>query len=155
MIMAVELNNLTENQIDQHFVKKVVEKVLTAEERPQESDVSIAFVGPGRMRKLNKAYRQKNRATDVLAFPESKVALEKFKIGPTKEVKGLGEIIICPREVKKNAKRFNTAFEKELTRVVVHGILHLLGCDHEKSEKEAKRMEEKEMAHLKALGFNN
>lgn len=159
--MTIEINNLTTVQIDEDFLKKVARTVLEREKKSgqnrvlgrtgEDANVSIALVGQGRMRELNKKYRQKNRATDILAFPESKVLLEKFKVGPALKTQGLGELVICLREVKKNAKKFNSTFEKELARVLIHGILHLLGKDHEKSEKEAKEMEEKENYYLSQI----
>jgi len=144
----IEINNLTTNSIDEEFLKRCVKIVLEGEKIKIEPELSIALVGQGRIRQINKKYRKKNRVTDVLAFPESKVLLEKFRVGPFQRVQGLGEIVICLREVRKNAKRYNTSFEKELARVLIHGVLHLLGYDHEKSEVEAKRMEEKEKYYL-------
>ncbi|MBZ9572883.1 rRNA maturation RNase YbeY [Patescibacteria group bacterium] len=128
----IEINNLTENKIDEDFIKKIADKVLKGEKK--EGNISVAIVGSGRMRKLNKKYRKKNRVTDVLAFGE-----------------GLGEIVICLPVLKKNAKRFNSSFEKELARVFIHGILHLLGYNHEKSEEEGKKMREKEEHYLKKI----
>lgn len=143
----IEINNLTTNPVDEEFLKKNVKMVLDNElEKAKSSvlDLSIAFVGQGRMREINKKYRKKNRVTDVLAFPETKVLLEKFRVGSIRKVQGLGEIIVCLREVKKNAKKFDSSFEKELIRVLIHGVLHLLGYDHEKGEAEAKKMQDKE-----------
>ena len=146
----IEINNLTTNPVDENFLKKVAGTVLDGESK-KTADLSIAFVGQGRMREINKKYRKRNRVTDVLAFPESKVLLEKFRVGPSQKVQGLGEIIICLREVKKNAKRFGLSFEKELAKVLIHGILHLLGYDHERSAQEAKKMEQKEKYYLSRL----
>lgn len=143
----IEINNLTTNPVDEDFLKKIVSIVLEGEKIVKEVELSIALIGPGRMRKINRRYREKNRVTDVLAFPESKILLEKFKVGVVKKVQGLGEIVICLREVKKNAKRFNLSSEKELARVLIHGMLHLLGYDHEKA-KEAKKIKEKEDFYL-------
>jgi rRNA maturation RNase YbeY len=143
----IEINNLTTKPIDENFLKKIAEKVLEKEGK-RGANLSLALVGSGRMRKLNKKYRGKNRVTDVLAFPESKVFLEKFQVGPLKKFSGLGEIVICLREVKKNAKRLNLTFEKELATCLIHGILHLLGYDHEKSKEAAKEMEEKQNYYL-------
>lgn len=137
----IEINNLTTNPIDGEFLKKVAEKVLDGESaswRKKEVELSIALIGQGRMRKLNKRYRGKNRVTDVLAFPESKVLLEKFKVGPLQKTQSLGEIVICLPEVKKNAKKYNTNFKKELINCLIHGILHLLGYNHEKMEEKQK-----------------
>jgi len=131
---VIEINNLTTIQIDEEFLGKVCQKVLESEDK-KASDLSIALVGQGRIRELNKRYRGKNRVTDVLAFPNNEF--------------GLGEIVICLREIKKNAKRFSSTFEKELARVLIHGILHLLGYDHEKSNAQAKKMEGKQNYYLK------
>lgn len=144
----IEINNLTTNLVDEEFLKKVAKIVLEGEHPPvgrvpEEADLSIALVGQGRMRELNKKYRGKNRVTDVLAFSQN----QKFPIIPKSEL-GLGEIVICLREVKKNAKRYNLTFEKELSKVLIHGILHLLGYDHEISSEKAKMMEEKQEHYL-------
>ena len=128
----IEINNLTTNQIEENSLRKIAELVLK-EEKKENKDLSIALVGPGRIRKLNQKYRKKNRVTDVLSFPEKEI--------------GLGEIVICLREVKKNAKRFNSHFQKELARVLIHSILHLLGYDHQKPDQE-KIMKEKENYYL-------
>ena len=127
----IEVNNLTTNLVDEEFLKKVAEKILEGENK-RNTDLSIALVGPGRIRKLNKKYRGKNRVTDVLSFPDN----------------GLGEIVICLREVKKNAKKFGSSFKKELSTCLIHGILHLLGYDHEKSVEEVKKMRDREEYYL-------
>lgn len=147
----VEINNLTTNPVDEEFLKRVAERILEGEKIKKEIDLSIALVGQGRIRELNKKYRGKNRVTDVLAFPESKVLLEKFRVGPAQKIKGLGETVICLREVKKNARRFGSSFEKEIARVLIHGILHLLGYNHEKGEKEAQKMAGKENYYLSQI----
>ncbi|MFQ6049850.1 MAG: rRNA maturation RNase YbeY [Candidatus Paceibacterales bacterium] len=148
----IEINNLTTNPIDEEFLKKVAQKVLAGEGK-KESELSIALIGQGKMRKLNKKYLGKNRVTDVLAFPESKALLEKFKIGPLQKTQGLGEIVICLREVKKNAKKFKVTFKTELAKVLIHGVLHLLGYNHEKAEKDAEKMRKKEEYYLSQIKF--
>lgn len=145
----IEINNLTEIEINQDFIKKIVKEVLKKEKK--EGNISIAFIGPGRMRKLNKKYRGRNRVTDVLSFPEIEVSFEKFFKTELKKTKSLGEIVICLRAVKKSSQELNIPFERELIRVLVHGILHLLGYDHERPEKEAEIMKEKEEKYLKLL----
>lgn len=143
----IEITNLTTKEVDEEFLRRLADKVLAGEKKKAEN-LSIALIGSGRMRKLNKRFFGKNRVTDVLAFPESKVLLEKFKVGPAKKVLGLGEVVICLREVKKNSKRFKSAEEKELARVLIHGLLHVLGYDHEKGEEQAEKMKEKEELYL-------
>lgn len=145
----IEVNNLTTIEVDENLLKEIARKVLDREGK-REANLSIALIGEGRMRKLNKKYRGKNRVTDVLSFPESDIA-ENFKRGPLQKNKEIGEVVICLREVKKRARRFNSSFEKELFACLIHGILHLLGYDHEKSEKEAERMFKKQDYYLSKI----
>ncbi len=149
----IEINNLTANPVDEDFIKEIIRLVLQGEGVKKEIELSIAFVGQGRIREVNKRYRGKNRATDVLSFPESKVLMKRFKIGPAEKMPGLGEMIICLREVRKNAKKSGLVFEKELAKIVIHGALHLLGYDHEKSEQEEIKMQEKENYYLNQVEF--
>jgi len=143
----IEINNLTTIQIEEEFLKKIVQKVLESEKEGNKN-LSIALVGQGRIRELNKRYIGKNRVTDILAFPNKDYNPPATSSQPSVGPLGLGEVVICLREVKKNAKRFSSTFEKELVRVLIHGILHLLGYDHEKSEAQAKKMEEKQNYYL-------
>ena len=121
----IEINNLFkgEEKIDKAFIKKTAENVLKEEGVFNKNmEISIAIVDSLEIKKINNQYRKKNKPTDVLSFG---------KIG-----EDLLEIVICPKEVKKNGK----VFKEELKRVVIHGILHLIGYDHEKSKKEALEM---------------
>jgi len=134
----IEVNNLTTVVIDEDFLKKTA-KIVTDGEKKKAIELSIALVGQGRIRELNKRYRGKNRVTDVLSFSYD----------------GSGDIVICLGEVKKNARRFGTTFEKELSKVLIHGILHLLDYDHEKNEKEAEKMRKKEEYYLSQLEISH
>lgn len=97
--------------------------------------ISLILSGESEMRRLNKNYRHKDRATDVLSFPTFDG--EKIPGG----IKGeLGDIFICPSVIKKN---FGREYNKRLRHLFLHGTLHLLGFDHQ-DEKKAKRMEEVE-----------
>ena len=130
----IEINNLTNTRTDEKFFKKVVHKVLKNEKK-NKIDLSIALVGLKKIKELNRKYRRKNRPTDVLSFLYD----------------NSGEIVICPEVVKKNAKKNDLTFKKELTRVLIHGILHVLGEDHEKSKKEAGKMAKKETFYLEKI----
>ncbi|TFG35659.1 MAG: rRNA maturation RNase YbeY [Parcubacteria group bacterium] len=131
----IEVNNLTAHSIDKKFLKGLALKILKKESSGsnfKKKDLSVALVAPLRIKELNKRYRKKNRPTDVLSFQDKE---------------NWGEIVICPIEVKKNAKKFNSNFKKELSRVLIHGVLHLLGYDHEK-DKEEEKMRKKEEYYL-------
>ena len=124
----VEINNLSAKyrNIDKNFLKKVAEKIIKLEAPGKKIDLSVGLVNPEEIAGLNKKYRKKDKPTDVLSFG---------KLGDE-----VAEIIICPEEVKKNAEESGESFKRELSRVLVHGILHLAGYDHEKKESEAKKM---------------
>ena len=130
----IEINNLTSFKIDRKSFTQVVKKVLKGENRGTE-DISLAFVSKEEIEKLNKKFRKKNKATDVLSFE-------------LREGNRLGEVIICPEMVKENAKKYGVSEKKEMMKVFIHGILHLLGYDHEKSDREAETMEKKQNYYL-------
>lgn len=139
----IGINNLTTNQIDERFLKGIAKIVLKGE-NTKEAGLSVALVSSERIKKLNKKYRGKDKATDVLSFGQAK----NFPALPKNE---LGEVVICLRVVKKNAEKYNIAFKKELAQVLIHGILHLLGYGHEKDEREAKKMEKKQKYYLSQI----
>jgi len=120
--------------IEEVLAEKIAKKVLNG----KKADLSIVFVNKKKIRELNKKYRRKNRPTDVLSFTYSKQA---------------GDIIICSEVVRKNAKKFNSTFKEELKKVLIHGILHFFGYDHEKTGKEAKKMQKKEEYYFKEIKF--
>ncbi len=136
----VEINNLTSYPVNKNFLKKIAREILRKEKR-KNLELSIAFVNKKKIKELNRKYRGKNIATDVLAFPE-------LKLPKTKVKNFLGEIIICPQEVKKNSEIFKTNFRKETINCLIHGILHILGYDHEGYLKEAKIMDKKQEYYL-------
>lgn len=120
----IEINNLTTSEVDEGFLKGVAKKVLKEENR-KEMDLSVVFVSKDKIRGLNKKYRKKNKVTDILSFGD-----------------GLNEIVICLQEVKKNAKKYKIKLKEELARILIHGILHILGYEH------SEKMREKEKYYL-------
>ncbi|MBU1255610.1 rRNA maturation RNase YbeY [Patescibacteria group bacterium] len=160
----LEIHNFTQNEIDEKFFQKIVEKALKIVDVKNDIEISLAIVGDGRIRKLNKMYRGNNRVTDILSFSDKSVlpylakAFPRLKRGKDLEfiqapdgVKRLGEIIICYSRAKKQAQRVGHSLEKELTVLLIHGILHLLDYDHEKGEQEAEEMKKLEETILKKV----
>ncbi len=90
--------------------------------------LSLAFIGPEKSRRLNKRYRGKNKAANVLSFPLEKNA---------------GEILICPAEAKRQARGFGSAPENFVAELFIHGLFHLKGMPHgstmERREKAVKK----------------
>jgi len=143
-----ELTNLTKESIDKKFLIRVAETVLKNEQK-KNFELSVVLVGKERIKRLNKEFLKKDRPTDVLAFPENEELLKRIK--PKEKNYPLGEIVICPEQIRKNAQDFKMIFEKELARVLIHGILHLLGYDHEKTVSQAKKMKEKENYYFQKI----
>lgn len=96
--------------------------------------VSVHLVSSATIRRLNRAYRRKDKPTDVLSFS----SLETPFIPTVKS--DVGEVFICWTVAKRQAREFEIPLKLEVQRLVIHGILHLFGYDHEKSPQEEKRM---------------
>jgi probable rRNA maturation factor len=111
-------------------------------------ELGILFVGERRMQSLNRRYRGKDCPTDVLAF-----ALRES--GPPHPVPFmpvmLGDVVIAVPTATRQAKQGRRSLDEELTVLLVHGILHLCGYDHERNEKEARRMHRRERKILRSL----
>ena len=102
-------------------------------------ELCLAFVNDEEMRKLNADYRNINRTTDVLSFPQD---------GPDDSI--LGDVIISIDTAIRRSKLQRLSIEREIYKLIIHGILHLLGYDHKKKN-EAKVMREKELEILSSV----
>lgn len=135
----IEINNLTNFTLSKKFFIGVAKKVLKGENRLKEN-ISIAFVSPAEIQKLNKKYRKKDKPTDVLSFEKTSDFKEECS-----------EVIICPQVVRENAKESHLSLKKELSKVLIHGILHNFGYDHEKSKVEEEKMFQKQDYYLSKI----
>ena len=141
--MAVYLRvRLTRVTVRQASLRRLAERVLAAVgEAP--SELSLDLVGDGRMRRLNREYRKKDRTTDVLAFAMREAG------SPVSVL--LGDVVISVPTAQRQAKEGGRSLSEELAWLLVHGVLHLCGYDHERSETEARRMKRREQAILRAV----
>ena len=114
-----------------------------------ESELSVLIVDDGEMARLNAVYRQVGHATDVLAFP----MLEGEFGGIAPEM--LGDVVISAQTARAMSLETGTGFESVLDLLLVHGILHLLGIDHEAGPAEAKEMKTKTAELLAMLGYRD
>ena len=110
-----------------------------------DAELSIVLADDSKMRLLNRKFRKIDRSTDVLAFSMGEG--EDSEINPAL----LGDVVISLETAERCAKQLNTAKEKEVYRYLTHGILHLLGYDHQRKH-ERKTMKAKEEEILKILG---
>jgi len=120
----------------------VIQKILILLERPIANELSIALVDDKEIQSLNKKFRNKNKATNVLSFQSN---------GPTPI---LGEIILSYETLKKEAEELFIPFEHHLIHMMVHGFLHLQGFDHQ-TDQEANIMEKLEVRVLSELNIDN
>jgi rRNA maturation RNase YbeY len=112
------------------------------------SSMSLTFVGDRRMRRLNKKFRLKDRTTDVLAFAARDARAPR---PGDMMAASLGDVVISVPAAVRQARQRHGSFDQELAALLVHGILHLCGYDHERSEAEARRMRRREQTILKKL----
>lgn len=99
-------------------------------------DVAICLVSEAEMARLNKTYRGKHGPTDVLSFPASEEASSRRASS-----KSLGDIAIAPTVARRNAKRYGRTLPDELRILILHGVLHLMGYDHESDSGQMERRE--------------
>lgn len=107
-------------------------------------ELSLSLVGDAAIRKLNAEWRQKDKATDVLSFPLG----EWVGVGP----RALGDVVISVMTARRQARERGVALEAELNRYLAHGVLHLLGLDHQRPS-EARKMAAMETQLLGAEGM--
>lgn len=114
-------------------------------------ELAVRIVGARESRRLNARYRGHDRPTNVLSFPVDGAV---WPCGAAAAAKPLGDLVICSPVVRDEARRQRKSLRAHWAHLVVHGALHLAGYDHERPE-DARRMERREIAVLRRLGFAN
>jgi probable rRNA maturation factor len=112
-------------------------------------EMGVRVVGPAESRRLNSQYRGKDKPTNVLSFPVAPLSATL----PC-AARPLGDLVICPQVLRTEAREQKKTLRAHWAHLVVHGVLHLIGYDHER-EAEASRMEQREISVLRRLGFAN
>ena len=149
--MDITFTDEQDDPLPTEWMVELAAIAMQAESLPDSTQLHVALVDEGRMTELNSEYMDKDGPTDVLSFP-----IEDFTGGVVKTTGDgppllLGDIVICPAVVRRNAIAATVAFEDEMALMVVHGILHLLGRDHV-IEEEAEEMEQREREILAMVG---
>jgi probable rRNA maturation factor len=125
----------SEPDVPRRRLALLARRILSAEKSPL--DVTIVLSDDATLRRLNREYRRIDRTTDVLSF----------NIPALPKIAGAGgEIYISVAQARRQARRFRQSLTAELERLVVHGVLHLLGHDHKKPQ-EAARMRKAEILY--------
>ena len=129
-------------RVDKPKVVRLAQRILKAVNE-EHSELSLDFVGDRKIQRLNHLYRNQNTSTDVLAFS--------FREAPGPPTHLLGDVVISLPTARRQAKANGHSFDREVTILLIHGILHLCGYDHERNKSEARRMQRKERAILNSL----
>ena len=141
-VLEVEYLGVPEDKNLEEIIQKVLLKCYEVEELSSKYlYVNVILTNPENIQRLNKQYRNIDKATDVLSFPMfEKEELVNFKSN-VKEV--LGDIVISLEKVEEQAKEYGHSFERELAYMVVHGFYHIIGYDHiEEEDKKVMRAKE-------------
>ncbi|MDQ0218265.1 rRNA maturation RNase YbeY [Peribacillus cavernae] len=140
MIFTIDFMDETEKVTEE--AKQLVEGVLqfAAEHEGIEegSELSVTFVGNDRIREINKEYRGKDAATDVISFAMEELGEDEIEIVGAKTQRLLGDIIISIERTQEQAEEYGHSFDRELGFLALHGFLHLLGYDHMNESDETK-----------------
>lgn len=150
--MNVFLADEQSDLVDTSELVPLADLVMRAEGLPEKSEVAIVLIDRAEIATFNERYMGKAGPTDVLSFPiEDGTPGAPPQRSPEGPPVNLGDVFIAPSVVRDNATRAGVAFEDELSLMVVHGLLHLLGWDHEDDE-DAVRMEARERELLGRMG---
>jgi len=146
--MAVELvRRAAGREIPSRRLKKIAQALLELAGR-QDAELSLALIGNAEMQKLNARFRHKDYCTDVLSFPAAK--------NLPGEAPLLGDVIISVDKAREQAQEHRHSLDREIVTLLIHGVVHLMGYDHERSAREARsmaRLEKKMVRRLCDLGL--
>ena len=133
------------------LVRRCCNAVLTFEDFSEPAEISVTFVDDEEIHKLNKQFRNIDRATDVLSFPLGENGV--YDVNHDTGAKMLGDIVISIEHAIMQSKLYDHSLQREIAFLTVHSMFHLLGYDHENGGLEMVRMREKEEAVLTQLGL--
>lgn len=145
--MTDENNRLTEEQ--RQLVESILIYTAEKEEVDSNSELSVTFVSNDEIQEINREWRGKDQATDVISFAMEELGEDEIDFGLLEdEPIVLGDLIISVERCREQAAEYGNHFERELGFLAVHGFLHLLGYDHiEKADEEVMTKRQEEILH--------
>jgi len=145
--MTDENNRLTKEQ--QQLVESILIYTAEQEEVDSNSELSVTFVSNDEIQEINREWRGKDQATDVISFAMEELGEDEIDFGLLEdEPIVLGDLIISVERCREQAAEYGNHFERELGFLAVHGFLHLLGYDHiEKADEEVMTKRQEEILH--------
>lgn len=156
--MELEINVYIEQKLkvslDEGWLRSIVQKALEAEGIASPVEMGLVITDTDTVQQLNRIYRGEDEPTDVLAFhmlPQTGKEHEPSFVAPPDGFRHLGEVVISYPQAVQQAQEQGHRVKQELALLTVHGVLHLLGYDHERPE-DKQRMRAKETEILSKLG---
>lgn len=148
-----------EEEETRRLLQRVMEQVLQGEGIEMEVVVGVTLVEPDRIQEINRAFRKVDSVTDVLSFPMIDGMLAQAApaallgcVDPETGALELGDLVLCPARAAEQAQEYGHSLRREMGYLCAHGMLHLLGYDHE-DEDERAVMRQKEEQALAALSL--
>src|SRR3989344_12765 len=141
--LFIDVNNLTRRRVNSEIIKKAVKAALKLLGKTGNFELSVVLAGSQRMQSLNLRFRGKDNPTDVLSFG--------FQDDPADKGNVLEEVVICLPYAEKQARELGISFSENLATLTAHGVIHLCGIDHERSDEEHKKTVEIQKHVLKSL----
>lgn len=129
-----ETNELSEEMLT--TLEELLNFAARKEEVEAGSELSVTFVSNDRIQEINREYRDKDYATDVISFALEEMGEGEIEVSGGDMPRVLGDIIISIKKAEEQADEYGHSFEREMGFLAVHGLLHLLGYDHENEEDE-------------------
>lgn len=136
--------------VDPVWLRKVARWVLMAENAGSSVNIGLVITGQEKIRELNRQYLDEDAPTDVLSFPMSEPGAGATFINPPDHKLHLGEVIISYPQALKQAEEHRHPVRKEIAILLIHGILHLMGYDHDVPERQ-QAMNERESSMLQII----
>ena len=140
-------SHLRSSRLRSHKIRQLAHSILF-QMGEVSSELGVMFVGDRHMRRLNKQFRNKDHTTDVLAFPMR--GARPHCVPGRREL--LGDVVISVPTAERQARHARHSLSEELIALLIHGILHLCGYDHERNDAEARRMRRREHKVRSRLG---
>lgn len=151
--MPLLITNLTRFQIDKKWLEKIGQKIWQVLGLDNRKEVGLVLVTPRRIQELNKQFRHKNQTTDILSFNYQEVGVSQDRdVFFDHASNAWGDLVVCLKQIKNQAQAAKKSWQAELTEVLIHGILHLMGMDHT-TEAGYRQMKVKTKTILKKLNF--
>nr|WP_233711455.1 rRNA maturation RNase YbeY [Lederbergia citrisecunda] len=145
-----ETNELTES--DSNLIKNLLNYAAKEEKVEDGTELSIMIVSNDEIQKINKEYRGKDYATDVISFAMEELGEDELEIKGSDMPRMLGDIIISIDKAKEQSIEYGHSFTRELGFLTIHGFLHLLGYDHIE-EADEKKMFKRQNELLEGYGL--